>query len=73
MATPSDMLDLYLQAEADILAYGQSNAREGRTLTTANLSEIRKGRQEWERRATSDARAAAGRSNTGAAFARFDE
>jgi hypothetical protein len=70
--TASDMVDLYTQAEADILAHGQSSAFNGRLLTTANLSEIRTGRQEWERRAAADARAAAGRSNTGAAFARFD-
>jgi hypothetical protein len=66
------MIDLYLQAEADILAHGQSSAFQGRILTTADLLQIRQGRQEWERRASAEARAAAGRSNTGAAFARFD-
>jgi len=71
MATPSDMLDLYLQAEADILAYGQSNALEGRTLTTANLSEIRKGRQEWEERVAAQGRAQAGGSGISVRTATF--
>jgi hypothetical protein len=66
------MIDLYLQAEADILAHGQSSAFKGSILTTADLLQIRQGRQEWERRASAEARAAAGRSNTGAALARFD-
>ena len=49
--TASQMVDLYVQAEADILAHGQSSAFEGRSLTTADLGEIRRGRREWEVRA----------------------
>ncbi|NEV60412.1 hypothetical protein G3446_00635 [Thiorhodococcus minor] len=44
------MRDLYLAAEQDLLQHGKSSAFEGRTLTMADLTEIRAGRQEWERR-----------------------
>ena len=57
MTTSTDMLNKYFQAEAAILS-GKSVTFGGRTLTMENLSEIRKGRQEWERRAASEARGA---------------
>jgi hypothetical protein len=54
MATPSEMLALYLQAEADLLQYGQSSAFDGRMLTMADLDAIRKGRREWEQKVASE-------------------
>ena len=49
MSTPSEMLAKYLEAEAAVLS-GKTVSFNGRTLTTENLAEIRKGRLEWERR-----------------------
>ncbi|ELV7528734.1 hypothetical protein QMU90_002613 [Edwardsiella ictaluri] len=43
------MIALYLQAERDVLA-GKQVTFQGRTVTSENLSEIRKGRMEWEER-----------------------
>ena len=65
------MVELYTQAEADILAHGQSSAFEGRTLTTADLGEVRAGRLEWERKAAAVQRAASGQPRTGYSVARF--
>ena len=72
MSTAADMVALYTQAEADILAHGQSSAIEGRSLTTADLAEVRAGRLEWEQRAAAEGRAAAGRGGMGYSVARFD-
>jgi hypothetical protein len=47
------MVDKYMEAEASLLL-GKSVSFGGRTLTVENLSEIRKGRQEWERRAAAE-------------------
>ena len=58
MSTATDMRDLYLQAEQDILRHGQSTAFAGRTLTTADLPSIRAGRKEWEARAAAESRPA---------------
>jgi hypothetical protein len=49
MTTATDMLASYMAAESAILT-GKTIQFNGRTLTNENLSEIRKGRQEWERR-----------------------
>lgn len=49
MSTSTDMLATYLEAEAAVLA-GKMVSFNGRTLTMENLSEIRAGRLEWERR-----------------------
>lgn len=49
--TAAEMLALYQQAEADILAGGQSKAIRGKTLTHANLGDIRKGIEYWQKRA----------------------
>lgn len=54
MSTATDMRDLYLQAEQDILQHGKTTVFDGKTLAVENLSEIRKGRQEWERRVTAE-------------------
>ncbi|OCA65244.1 hypothetical protein A9R12_13720 [Aeromonas hydrophila] len=43
------MIELYLQAERDLLA-GKVVTFQGRTVTSENLAEIRRGRQEWEQR-----------------------
>lgn len=43
------MVEYYLEAEQAVLE-GQSFSKNGRTLTMANLAEIRKGREYWERR-----------------------
>lgn len=49
--TPQEMLDKYLQAEADVLA-GKDVTFNGRRVVMADLPAIREGRQEWERRIT---------------------
>jgi hypothetical protein len=57
MSTATDMRDVYLQAEQDILQHGQSSALSGsvgRMLTMADLESVRKGRMEWERRAAAE-------------------
>ncbi|MCZ2498146.1 hypothetical protein GN316_15380 [Xylophilus sp. Kf1] len=43
------MLAKYLEAEAAVLS-GKTVTFAGRTLTTENLADVRKGRIEWERR-----------------------
>lgn len=47
--TAQEMLDKYLQAEADVLA-GKDVAFNGRRVVMADLPAIRAGRVEWERR-----------------------
>lgn len=47
--TPQEMLDKYLQAEADVLA-GKDVQFNGRRVVMADLPQIRQGRMEWERR-----------------------
>jgi hypothetical protein len=42
------MVDLYLQAERNVLE-GKTVTLAGKSYTYENLSEIRSGRQEWER------------------------
>ncbi len=44
-----NMVDKYLAAEMDVLD-GKTVAMGGRTFSSENLADIRKGRQEWERR-----------------------
>lgn len=63
MSTASDLLALYLAAEAKILA-GQSASIGDRSLTLANLAEVRKERQNLERRVDAETRATSG--STGA-------
>ena len=59
MTTATDMLAAYIAAETAVLT-GQSYTILGRTLTRANLSEIRAGRKEWERRVANETAAAQG-------------
>lgn len=47
MSEATDMLALYIAAEKAVLS-GQSYQIGSRTLTRADLSEIRKGRAEWQ-------------------------
>lgn len=63
MTTATDMLASYMAAEASLLV-GKSVAFNGRTLTNENLGEIRKGRQEWERRVAQEQ----GRARSGLGF-----
>ncbi|MEL0625015.1 hypothetical protein V6238_18225 [Marinomonas arenicola] len=44
-----EMRDFYYDAEKAVLG-GKTITKDGRTWTRENLSEIRKGRQEWEHR-----------------------
>ncbi len=43
------MIQVYLQAEIDVLA-GKETMVAGKKMTSEDLPEIRKGRQEWEQR-----------------------
>ena len=53
-ATPaSEMLAKYLQAEAAVLS-GQSVSFNGRTVSMADLAEIRRGRLEWEKKVAAE-------------------
>ncbi len=66
------MLAAYLDAEAAILS-GKTVTFGGRTLSMENLNEIRKGRQEWERRAAREsAGAVPSIGGLGYSVARFD-
>ncbi|WP_444958098.1 primosomal replication protein PriB/PriC domain protein [Microbulbifer sp. ZKSA002] len=68
--TPQEMVDLYIEAEIDVLA-GKTTVINGRQFTAENLQEIRAGRQEWERRATAETLKAAGK-RPGPAYANFN-
>lgn len=47
-----NMIQRYLDAETSVLE-GKSITFNGQSMTMENLSEIRKGRESWERRLTS--------------------
>lgn len=53
------ILQRYVDAEQEVLL-GKSTSFGGRTLTMVDLSEIRQGRQEWERKVAAMQRNAAG-------------
>ncbi|MCT8871351.1 hypothetical protein [Shewanella xiamenensis] len=59
------MIDAYIAAELDVLA-GKQTTINGKTMSTEDLGEIRKGRLEWERRL-----AAYSRPQGGVKFASF--
>ena len=44
----TDMVALYIEAEKDVLA-GKSVSINGKTMSTEDLEQIRKGRMEWQR------------------------
>ncbi len=58
-----DMVRRYTEAEMTILQ-GKSITFNGQQMTMENLSEIRKGRQEWERKEAAAVAAATGRSGS---------
>lgn len=62
----SDMVDLYIQAEKDVLE-GKTTTINGRTMTLEDLESIRQGRREWERRLQSST----GKRSRGPAVANF--
>lgn len=53
MSTATDMLDLYIAAEKAVLL-NQSYTIGGRSLTRANLKEIREGRDHWQSKVDSE-------------------
>lgn len=53
MSTASEMVELYLAAEAKILK-GQAVRMGERSLTMANLTEVVNERKQWERRLASE-------------------
>lgn len=59
MTRAQQMLEKYLEAEAAVLE-GRSVTFGGRTLTMADLNQIRDGRKEWERRVAMEATATHG-------------
>lgn len=75
MTTATEMLAKYMAAELAILD-GKEVRFADRALRMEDLPEIRKGRQEWERRVSGESRKAAGDNNAigGATFsvARLD-
>ena len=48
MSTATDMLELYIKAEKAVLS-NQSYTLDGVAVTKANLTEIRKGKNQWQR------------------------
>lgn len=59
MSLATDMLAAYVAAELAVLD-GQAYTMNGRSLSMANLEEIRRGRAEWEARAGAEKGRAAG-------------
>ena len=53
MSTATDMVSAYIAAEQAVLN-GQSYSINGRSMTRADLPEIRAGRKEWESRALAE-------------------
>ncbi|MCJ1887414.1 primosomal replication protein PriB/PriC domain protein [Pseudomonas sp. LA21] len=51
--TAQQMLDKYLEAEAEVLE-GRTVIFNGRTHTMEDIEKIRAGRREWERRVASE-------------------
>lgn len=71
MSIATEMVAKYLEAEAALLL-GKSVSFGGRTLSSENLAEIRKGRQEWERRAAAEGKGGANIGGLSYSVARFD-
>lgn len=61
LETARTILQRYIDAEQEVLL-GKSTSFGGRTLTMVDLSEIRRGRQEWERKVQNLERQAGGQS-----------
>ncbi len=64
MSNATTMLAQYLAAESALLQ-GKEITFEGRRLVRADLPDIRKGRQEWERRVEAERHATAGTPTVG--------
>lgn len=64
MTTSAQMLAKYLEAEQAILA-GKTISFQGRSMGMEDLTEIRKGRQEWEGRIAQERRGASCRPSIG--------
>ncbi|MBL4709747.1 MAG: hypothetical protein JKY48_15040 [Flavobacteriales bacterium] len=62
MTIATDMLALYIQAEKEVLS-GKVFAFNGRSLTRENLSEIRKGRGEWQQKVNAETAQSSGGSS----------
>lgn len=62
MSTATDLLQKYIDAEAAILG-GQQMTLNGRSLTRADLAEVRAGRKEWQRAVNSENRINSGGSS----------
>ncbi|MDM0086758.1 MULTISPECIES: hypothetical protein [unclassified Variovorax] len=71
MTNAQIMLTKYLEAEVAVLS-GKSIAFNGRTLTNENLTEIRRGRKEWEARVASESGRGCGLGGLSFSVARFD-
>jgi hypothetical protein len=71
MTIATDMVTKYLEAEAALLL-GKTVSFGDRTLTVENLSEIRKGRHEWERRVAAEQSGGASFGGLSYSVARFD-
>ncbi len=71
MTVATEMVAKYLDAEANLLL-GKSVSFAGRTLAIEDLGEIRKGRQEWERRAAAEQSRGPAVGGLGYSVARFD-
>ena len=71
MTIATDMVAKYLEAETAVLL-GKTVSFGGRTLTVENLSEIRKGRHEWERRVAAEQCGGATLGGLSFSVARFD-
>ena len=66
------MLDLYIQAEKDVLE-GKSTTVNGRVMTFEDLDKVREGRQEWERKVVDETASATGKSRKRHSLASFYE
>lgn len=62
MSTATDMVELYIQAEKDVLE-GKTVQMDGRTMTLEDIGSIRAGRKEWESRVTNEAISASGQTS----------
>jgi len=62
MSTASEMIALYNEAEKKVLK-GQAYSIDGTSYTRANLTELRKGRQEWENKLRQEESKSKGGSN----------
>ncbi|MDK2124158.1 hypothetical protein [Parachitinimonas caeni] len=71
MSQSQDMINRYLAAEQAVLE-GKTVSWGDRALTLENLSEIRAGRREWERRQQAEQRQQSGQGSLGFSVARLD-